>query len=122
MSQGFNQAIMLGNLTEDPSLRYTATGQAVCNLRMAVNTSYKQGDEVKESVFYIDVVVWGKQGEACSQYLKKGSKAQAVGRMETRTWEKDGVKHYKVELVAQKVIFLGGGQGQTQDNDGVEPF
>ena len=122
MSQGFNLAIMLGNLCADPELRYSAQGTAVCNLRIAVNTSYKSGDEVKESVFYIDVVVWGKQGEACSQYLKKGSRAQAVGRMETRMWEKDGVKHYKMELVAQKVIFLGGGQGQTQDEGGVEPF
>lgn len=122
MSQGFNLAIMLGNLTADPELRYSAQGTAVCNLRIAVNTSYRSGDELKESVFYIDVVVWGKQGEACSQYLKKGSKAQAVGRMETRMWEKDGVKHYKMELVAQKVIFLGGSQGQTQDEGGVEPF
>jgi single-strand DNA-binding protein len=125
----FNKVIMVGNLTADPELRYTASGTAVCNMRLAVNTKYKSGDEQKESVCYIDVVVWGKQGESCSQYLAKGRQVLVEGRLDFRTWESDGQKRSKHEIVAQTVRFLGkrdeGGSAPAQSPDEVsdiEPF
>lgn len=122
MSNGINSATMIGNLTNTPELRYTAQAQAVCNFSVAVNEKYKSGDEWKESVFYIDVQAWGNLGENCNKYLSKGREVYVEGRLATRTWESDGRKHYKTELVARRVKFLGGGQGQSDSGVEPEPF
>ncbi len=114
----FNKVILLGNLTRDPEVRYTPNGSAVASFALAVNRKYKQGDETKEEVSYIDVVVFGKQAENCGQYLNKGDGALIEGRLQQRRWEtEDGQKRNKIEVVAQSVNFMpkrsSGGQGHS---------
>jgi single-strand DNA-binding protein len=117
---------MIGNLTQDPELRYTASGTAVCNMRIAVGSKYKSGEEWKEETLFIDVVVWGKQGENASQYLSKGRQVMVEGRLQERSWESDGQKRHKTEIVARSVKYLGS-KGETADTapdeiSDIEPF
>lgn len=114
----FNRVIMIGNLTKDPELRYTASGLAVANFRLAVNSKFKAGDEFKEESLFIDVVVWGKQGESCSQYLAKGRPVLVEGRLQERSWESEGQRRSKMEIVAQTVRFLGGRGGEGGSSSG----
>lgn len=98
----------MGNLTRDPELRFTASGSAVAGFGIAVNRRYKQGNDWKEDVCFVDVTVWGKQGENCAQYLNKGSGVFIDGRLNLRSWETDdGQKRSKLEVVANIVQFLG---------------
>ncbi len=115
----FNKVILIGNLTRDPEMRYTPSGTAVTTLALAMNHRYKQGDEQREDVCYVDVVVFGRQAETCSQYLNRGSGVIVDGRLSQRRWEaEDGSKRSKHEVVAQNVRFMprkgdmaGGGGG-----------
>ncbi len=110
----FNKVILIGNLTRDPEIRYTPGGTAVANFRMAVNRKYKQGDEFREEVCYIDIVVFGKQAESCGQYLNKGSGVIVEGRLQEKRWEsEEGQKRSKHEVVAQTVRFLPKRQDAT---------
>lgn len=104
-----NRVYLIGNLTRDPELRYTPGGTAVANLGLAVNRRYTNGSgEVKEETTFLTVVVWAKQAETVAQYLRKGSPALIEGRLQSRTWEtKDGEKRAAVEVVAERVQFLG---------------
>jgi single-strand DNA-binding protein len=113
MARSFNQVILMGNLTRDPELRQTPNGQNVCSFSLALNRSYKGSDgNWQEATDYIDVVAWGPLGERVSQYLTKGRPCLVNGRMQSRSWEQDGQKRSKVEVVAQDVTFLGGGGGE----------
>ena len=103
----FNKAILIGNLTRDPELRYTPQGDAVVNITIAVNRKYKSGNELKEEVSFIPVVLWGKKAELVNQYCHKGSPLMVEGRIQTRSWEKDSQKHYKTEVIAENMQFLG---------------
>jgi single-strand DNA-binding protein len=104
---GFNKVILIGNLTRDPELRYTPSGTPVVNFPLAVNRRYRQADEPKEEVCYVDIVVFGRQAEHCGQYLNKGDGAIVDGRLQQRRWETDdGQKRSKHEVVAQTVTFL----------------
>ncbi len=129
----FNKVILLGNLTRDPEIRYTPNGTAVANFAIAVNRKYKSGDETKEEVSYIDIVVFGKSAENCGQYLTKGQGVLIEGRLQQRRWETDdGQKRSKVEVATQFVTFMPkrnghGSQAQEQDDmppvdDGEIPF
>jgi single-strand DNA-binding protein len=103
----FNKVILIGNLTRDPEMRYTPNGTAVTTLALAVNRRYRQGDENREETTYVDVVVFGRQAETCSQYLAKGSGVVVDGRLSQRRWEADdGTKRSKHEVVAQEVRFM----------------
>lgn len=111
----FNKVILVGNLTRDPELRYTPQGTSVCNFGIAVNRKYKQGEEVKEEVTFINVVVFGKQADTCGQYLNKGSAVLVEGRLQERRWETDeGQKRSKHEVVAQNVRFLSKRQSTAE--------
>lgn len=114
----FNKVIMVGNLTRDPELRYTAQGTPVATLRLAVNTKYKSGDENKEETLFIDTVVWGKMAETCGQYLSKGRQVLIEGRLQERSWESDGQRKSKMEIVAREVKFLGGREGGGSQGGG----
>ncbi len=120
----FNKVIMVGNLCADPELRYTAQGTPVCNLRLAVNEKVKSGDEWKDEVLFIGVTVWGKQGEACAQYLDKGKQVLVEGRLKENSWETDGQKRTKMEIVANQVKFLDGKPKEEvpDEETDVEPF
>lgn len=112
MARSFNQVTLMGNLTRDPELRATPNGQNVCNFSLALNRSYKGSDgNWVEATDFIDVVAWGPLGERVAQYLTKGRPALVSGRLQSRSWEQDGQKRSKVEVVAQDVTFLGGAPG-----------
>jgi single-strand DNA-binding protein len=115
-----NRIFLIGNLTRDPELRYIPSGQAVATLRMAVTERYRtKAGENREETLFIDVIVWGKSGENCAQYLKKGSPAFVEGRLRIREFEgRDGTKQRRTEVTAMRVQFLsrgvraGGGGGE----------
>jgi len=104
-----NKVFLIGNLVRPPELRYTPSGTAVADMRIAVNRSFTtQGGEKRDDTCFLTVVVWGKQAEACGEYLDKGRPIMVEGRLQTREWEtKDGQKRNVVEVVAERVQFLG---------------
>lgn len=112
-----NKAMVYGNLTRDPELRSLPSGIQVCSFSLATNRVYKDRDgNRQESTDYHNIVVFGRQAETSAQYLKKGSGALVEGRLQTRSWDKDGVKQYRTEIVADRVQFglrPGGGGGDT---------
>ena len=111
---GLNRAIIAGNLTRDPELRYTVNKKSYARFTVAVNYRYKDANgEYKDSADYIPVLVWGTQAESCGKYLKKGSPVLIEGRIQTGSYEaKDGSgKRYTTDLLADKVIFLGSREG-----------
>ncbi len=106
----FNKVILLGNLTRDPELRYTPQGSAVCEFALALNHVYtnKQTGQKVEEVSFIDIVAWGKTGEICAEYLKKGRQVMIEGRLKQDRWEaQDGKKMSKVRVTAENVQFVG---------------
>jgi len=107
-----NKVFLIGNLTRSPELRYTPSGTAVSDLRLAVNRNYTtQTGEKRDETCFLTVVVWGKQAESCSEYLDKGSPVMVEGRLQARDWEtKDGQKRNVVEVVAERVQFMGRGK------------
>jgi single-strand DNA-binding protein len=111
-----NKVILCGNLTRDPELKFIPSGQAVCNFSMAMNRKWKSNTgEMKEDVTFMRVVVWGKSGEACAQYLKKGSPVLVEGRLQSRSWETpEGQKRSAVDVVAENVQFLGGNRSTSE--------
>jgi single-strand DNA-binding protein len=107
----------MGNLTRDPELRTTPNGASVCSFSLALNRSYKAASgEWQEATDYIDVVAWGPLGERVSQYLSKGRPCLVNGRLQSRSWEQEGQKRSKVEVIAQDVTFLGGPGGGGSNN------
>lgn len=112
MARSFNQVILMGNLTRDPELRTTPSGASVCSFSLALNRSYKNSDGAwQEATDYIDIVAWGPLGERVAQYLTKGRPCLVNGRLQSRSWEQEGQKRSKVEVVANDVTFLGGPGG-----------
>ena len=127
----YNKVILIGNLTKDPEIRYTPQGTPVASFRLAVNSKYKSGDEMKQETLFVDIVVFGKQAEPAGQYLIKGSSALVEGRLQERRWEHEGKQHSKIEVVAQAVRFLskrggqtgeGAGAGIPEEGGDLEPF
>jgi len=122
-----NRVFLIGNLCRDPELRYTPDGTAVTTLGLAVNQKFKQGDEWKDDVTFIDVTAWKKTAENCVEYLSKGSPVMVEGRLKYHTWEKDGQKRSKIDVTAIAVQFLGSkdtrSEGQPpQDDESTVPF
>ncbi|MDO8514626.1 MAG: single-stranded DNA-binding protein [bacterium] len=116
-----NKAMIFGNLTRDPELRALPSGMNVVNFSVATNRVYKDRDGKKqEQTDFHNVVVFGRQADTVNQYLKKGSSVFVEGRMQTRSWEKDGEKKYRTEIVADRVQFgpkgSGGGGGGKREN------
>lgn len=108
---GFNKVILMGNLTRNPELRYTPSGTPVASFGLAVSRRFKQGEDLKEEVCFVDIVVFGRQAEHCGQYLSKGNGAIIEGRLQQRRWEtEDGQKRSKHEVVAQTVTFMRSGK------------
>ena len=108
----------MGNLTRDPELRQTPTGQTVTNFSLALNRAYKdKSDEWQEVTDYVDIVCWGPLAERVSQYMSKGRRCLVQGRLQSRSWEQEGQKRSKVEVLANDVTFLDG-RGGGDDNGG----
>jgi single-strand DNA-binding protein len=120
MARSLNQVTLMGNLTRDPELRQTPNGQNVVSFSLALNRSYKdQSGEWQEATDYIDIVAWGPLAERVSQYLSRGSRTLVQGRLQSRSWEQDGQKRNKVEVLASDVTFLdsrGQASSDSQEN------
>jgi len=110
----------MGNLTRDPELRQTPSGQNVVSFSLALNRAYKdQSGDWKEATDFIDVVAWGPLAERVSQYVTKGRRVLVQGRLQSRSWEQDGQKRSKVEVLANDVTFLDGrGDGDGENFGG----
>lgn len=120
MSKGVNKVILIGNLGEDPELRYISSGDAVCNMSLATNESYtdSDGNEVQKTEWH-DVVAWGRLGEVCNEYLDKGSQVYFEGKLQSRSWEDDdGNTRYSTEVKAQEMMFLDSNRNGTPGGDG----
>ena len=110
MAAGVNKVILVGNLGKDPEVRYVQSGNAVCTLRLAVSERRKEGDQWKDHTEWMDVVTFGKTAENAGQYLQKGRQVYVEGRLQTRQFkDKEGVEKWRTEVVANQVLFLGGG-------------
>ena len=116
-----NKVLLLGNLGNDPELKYTNTQTPVCNLSMATTERWndKSSGQPQEKTEWHRVIVWGKQAENCNQYLKKGSKVFVEGKITTRSWddEKTGQKRYSTEIIANNVQFVN---SKIQENDALK--
>ncbi len=111
MAGGVNKVILVGHLGADPDMRYTPSGQGVCELRLATSESWNdKNGQRQERTEWHRIVVWGKRAEVCSKYLSKGRQVYVEGRIQTRTYDdKDGNKKYMTEIIANDVQFLGSG-------------
>lgn len=115
-----NKCMIIGNLGNDPEMRYTANGSAVTEFRVAVNNSFtdRSGERQQETEWF-RVVTWNRLAETCAQYLSKGRLVYVEGRLRTRQWEdQQGQKRYTTELIASDVRFLGGGRGDSGPGGG----
>lgn len=121
-----NKALIYGNMTRDPELKSMPSGSAVANFSVATNRNWKDKEgNKKEDVQFHNIVCFGKTAEIVSQYLRKGSGILIEGRIQTRSWEKDGIKKYTTEIIAESVQFgpkSGAKPEEVQDDDGFGTF
>ncbi|MCL2264437.1 MAG: single-stranded DNA-binding protein [Treponema sp.] len=104
-----NHVVLIGRLTRDAELKYTAGGQAVCKFSIAVNRRKKNGDQWEDEANFFDIVLWGKQGESLQSYLVKGKMIGVDGELRQDRWQQEGQNRSKVEIIANYVQLLGGG-------------
>ena len=119
---GVNKVILIGRTGADTELKYTSNGKAVANFSLAINDSFKNGDgEQRERVEWVRCVAWGRLAEICGEFLIKGARAYAEGRLQTRKYDdRDGIEHTVSEVVVRQLRFLGGpgnGNGGAEHND-----
>ncbi|MBD88858.1 MAG: single-stranded DNA-binding protein [Deltaproteobacteria bacterium] len=121
MAGSVNKVILIGNLTRDPEVRSTQSGQTVANLGLATNRTYKDRDgNRQEKPEYHNIVLWGRLAELAQQYLSKGRSVYIEGRLETSSWDdkQTGQKRYKTEVIGEEMTFLGGGEGRGASQGG----
>ncbi|MBP9212458.1 MAG: single-stranded DNA-binding protein [Bacteroidetes bacterium] len=119
MSRSLNKVQLIGNLGKDPELKYTPSGVAVATFSIATSESWKdQEGNQQEKTEWHNIVAWRKLAEICGEYLKKGKKVYLEGKLQTRNYEKDGVKRYVTEIVADQLIMLDGGGGAGRGSSG----
>ena len=125
----FNKVILLGNLTRDPEMRYTPSGTPVASFGLAVNRRYRQGEEQKEEVCFVDISTFARSAEIVGQYLSKGSPVLIEGRLQFRSWEdQNGQRRSKLDVVAERVNLMprasqdGGGSRQSAGSGAPPPY
>ena len=113
-----NKVMLVGNLGADPELKYTPGNRPVCHLRIATNEVWKdKSGQKQEKTEWHRVNVWGDQAENCTKFLSKGRMVYVEGRLQTRSWDdKEGVARYSTDVVADRVVFLGGGERDRDTN------
>jgi single-strand DNA-binding protein len=117
MATDMNRVTLIGRLTRDAELKYTANGMAVCKFSIAVNRKKKEGESWVDEASFFDVVLWGRQGEALNQYLQKGKQIGVDGELRQERWEQqDGQKRSRIEVAANNIQLLGG--GRDSENNG----
>lgn len=119
---GVNKAMVIGRLGRDPEVRYTQDGRAIANFSVATSEEWKDKDsgEKKERTEWHRIVAFGRLGEICGEYLSKGKQVYIEGRLQTRSWEKEGVTRYTTEIVASNMQMLGS-KSDTGGNDYMPP-
>jgi single-strand DNA-binding protein len=118
MAEGLNRVMLLGNLGADPELKVTSNGNAILKLRIATTDSYLDRNNTRqERTEWHSVSMWGKRGEALAKFLTKGDRIFVEGRLETSSYDKDGEKRYRTEIVASNVILNGGGGAREQPRE-----
>lgn len=127
MAGGVNKAILIGRCGQDPTLKYFTSGDAVCNFSIATSENWKDKNtgEKKEKTEWHRIVAFRKLAEICGQYLSKGKQVYVEGKLQTRSWEKDGATHYTTEIIADQIQFLGDPKPAGSQNTGggnVTPF
>jgi single-strand DNA-binding protein len=112
MAEGLNRVVVVGSLGADAELRFTQSNQPVLNFRMATTEGYfdEKSKERKEVTEWHSIVLWGARGKALEKILVKGKQVLVEGSLQTRSFEKDGQKHYRTEIKAKNVLLLGGGK------------
>lgn len=118
--KSLNKVQLIGNTTQDPELKYTPTGAAVCNFTLATNRSWTtETGEKKDEADFTRCVAWNKLAEICGQYVKKGKKIYVEGRLSTRSWQdKDGQTKYMTEVILNDMILLDSGRGEAMVDSG----
>jgi single-strand DNA-binding protein len=123
MTKGLNKVMLIGNLGQDPEMRYTPSGRPLTKFQMAVNRSWTSADgEKKSETEWFNIVAWGKLAEICNQYLTKGRRVYIEGRLHTRSWKDDnGSNHSSVEITAKEMIMLDEGSIEEETSDQESP-
>jgi len=116
MAGDINQVVLVGRITRDAELRYTASGTALCNFSVAVNRRVKKGDQWSDEASFFDLTLWEKQAENLNKYLVKGTQVAVQGELRQDRWEKDGQKFSKVQVFVSSLQLLGAARGR----DGAE--
>ncbi len=110
----FNKVILMGNLTQDPELKQTASGVSVCSFSIAVNRRFGKNEQGQQTVDFINIVAWRQQAEFVNRYFKKGNPILVCGQLQTRTWnDNQGQKRYVTEVIADEVTFTTPAAGNT---------
>lgn len=119
MSRGLNKVMIIGNLGQDPEMRYTPSGRPLTKFQLATNRSWTSAEgEKKTETEWFTIVAWGKLAEICNQYLSKGRQVYIEGRLHTRYWkDEEGATHASVEVVAQEMIMLDGKSTETPETE-----
>jgi single-strand DNA-binding protein len=120
MTKGFNKVTLMGNLTRDPETRTTPSGQSVTSFGIAIDRSWRNAQgETQEHTDFFDCIAWGKAGEIITQYTQKGRRLLISGRLSSRSWEQDGQKRAKVEVVVEDFNFISDStkRGETETKE-----
>jgi len=121
MARGLNKVMIIGNLGSDPEMRYTPTGRPVTSFSVATSRSWVTSEgEPREATEWFRIVAWGNLAEICNRYLSKGSRVYVEGRLQTRSWENQGQKHYRTEVVATEMVILDAREPRLAEEEGVE--
>jgi len=120
MAGDINQVILVGRITRDAELRYTASGTALCNFSIAVNRRVKKGEQWSDEASFFDLTLWDKQAENLNKYLVKGTQIAVQGELRQDRWEKDGQKQSKVQVFVSNLQLLGSARGGAGEGRGPE--
>ncbi len=118
MAGDINQVILVGRVTRDAELRYTASGSALCNFSVAVNRRAKKGDQWTDEASFFDLTLWEKQAENLNKYLVKGTQVAVQGELRQDRWEKDGQKFSKIQVFVNNLQLLGSGRSGGGSSEG----
>ena len=120
MAGDINQVILVGRITRDAELRYTASGTALCNFSIAVNRRVKKAEQWTDEASFFDLTLWDKQAENLNKYLVKGTQVAVQGELRQDRWEKDGQKQSKVQVFVSNLQLLGSARGGSGEGRGSE--
>lgn len=120
--QDINSVVIVGRITRDSELRYTANGGALCNFCIASNRSVKKGDQWADEASFFDLTLWGKQAEGLNKYLIKGTQVAIKGSLKQERWTKDGENKSKLAIHVEDIQLIGGRRegGSTSNSDQLE--